>query len=89
MEDEDPAVITAVSTPPPFLTSIHFPTLPISPHESVVHLFFLLNLQKGYYQVPVEQENIQKTAIITPFGMFKFLVMLFGLQNAGNTFFSV
>ena len=32
------------------------------------------------------QEDIQKTAIITPFGMFKFLVMPFSLRNTGNTF---
>ena len=31
-------------------------------------------------------EDIQKTSIITPFGMFEFLVMPFGLRNAENTF---
>ena len=36
--------------------------------------------------MPVAQEDIEKTAIITPFGMFEFLVMPFGLRNAGNTF---
>ena len=35
-------------------------------------IFWKLDLQKGYYQVPVEQEAIQKTNIITPFGMFEF-----------------
>ena len=38
------------------------------------------------YQVLVEQEDIQKTAIITPSGMFEFLVMPFGLRNTSNTF---
>ena len=37
------------------------------------------------YQVLVEQEDIQKTAIITPSGMFEFLVMPFGLRNISNT----
>ena len=49
-------------------------------------IFSKLDLQKGYYQVLVKQEDIQKTSIITLFGMFKFLVMAFGLRNAGNTF---
>ena len=31
-------------------------------------------------------EDVQKTAIITLFGMFEFLRLPFGLRNAGNTF---
>ena len=31
-------------------------------------------------------EDIQKTAIVIPFGMFKFLRMPFGLRIARNTF---
>jgi hypothetical protein len=45
-----------------------------------------LDLQKGYYQVPVADEDIPKMAIITPFGLFEFLRMSFGLKNAGMTF---
>ena len=30
-------------------------------------VFSKLDLQKGYYQVPVASENIQNTAIVTPF----------------------
>ena len=52
-------------------------------------VFSTLHLQKGYYQVPVASEDVQKTAIITHFGMFEFLHMLFGLRNAGNTFLSM
>ena len=49
-------------------------------------MFSKSDLQKGYYQVPMASEDIQKTAMVTPFGMFKFLRMPFGLRNAGNTF---
>ena len=49
-------------------------------------VFSKLDLQKGYYQVPMSDSDIQKTAIITPFGMFEFLRLPFGLRNAGQTF---
>ena len=54
-------------------------------------VFLKLDLQKGYYPVPVPvaPEDIQKTAIITPFGMYKFLHMPFGLRNVGITFQSL
>jgi len=39
-----------------------------------------------YHQVPVQPLNIPKKALITPFGLFEFLRILFGLTNAAHTF---
>ena len=45
-----------------------------------------MDLAKGYYQVPMYKEDILKTAVITPFGLFKLIKMPFGLRNAAQTF---
>jgi hypothetical protein len=49
-------------------------------------VFTKLDLSKGYYQILVRVEDIPKTAVITPFGLWEFLRMPFGLRNAGQTF---
>jgi len=49
-------------------------------------VFTKLDLCKGYHQVPVEADSVRKTAIITPFRLFEFFRMPFGLRNAGQTF---
>ena len=49
------------------------------------HVFSTLYLVKGYYQVKMFPDDIPKTAIITQFGLFEFVHMPFGLQNAGST----
>ena len=49
-------------------------------------IFSKINLIKGYHQVPVRQEDVPKTAIATPFGLFEFTRMPFGLKNSAQTF---
>ena len=45
-----------------------------------------LDLTCGYWQIPVAQEDRVKTAFSTPYGLFQFHVMPFGLQGAPATF---
>lgn len=66
-----------------------YPIAHVQDFASILHnkkLFSTIDLVKAYHQIPMSEEDIPKTAVTTPFGLFEFLVMPFGLRNAAQTF---
>lgn len=49
-------------------------------------LFTTIDLIKGYYQIGMDADSIEKTAFSTPFGQYEYTKMPFGVKNGPATF---
>ena len=52
-------------------------------------MFSKINLQSGYHQLRIKEDDIPKTTFKMRFGHYKFIVLPFGLTNAPGLFMSL
>ena len=57
-----------------------------SSHLHGKRVFSSIDLPKAYHQIPMNPDDVEKTAVITPFGLYEYLYMPFGLRNSASTF---
>ena len=48
--------------------------------------FSKLDLKSGFYEIPIKEADKEKTAFVTPFGLYQFNVLPMGLKNSPPTF---
>jgi hypothetical protein len=49
-------------------------------------LLSFLDAYSGYHQISLATDDEEKTSFITPFGIFYYTKMVFGLKNGGATY---
>lgn len=49
-------------------------------------VFSKIDLVKAFNQIPIYPPDVPKTAVATPFGLFEYMFMNFGLRNAAQSF---
>ncbi|OXU16298.1 hypothetical protein TSAR_010581 [Trichomalopsis sarcophagae] len=49
------------------------------------NVFSTIDLRHAFYQIPIDEDSIEKTTVTTPFGLYEFLGTSLGLRNATQT----